>query len=302
MNLYHYKAYGLVFQSEFSIPGLSKASGSENPDVILKFGKLDVSSYDLIKGFLVKEILPEGFLYGIKDLATFLVSDGKQVIVDPLTEETELWHMYLLGSVMGALLQQNGFLTLHGSAFLYKNKAHLILGASGMGKSSIAMAMHQRGYELLTDDISAIKFDEGNTPKLYVASRHIKLWQDAIESLDTAQEDMPRVRESLPKFRLTLDATHSAAEYELSNIFILKITRLTEGQVAFSDLNKMELLQHLNLNVYRKQFLLDMGNQKYAFYMLSELATKASGTLLKRTRTRSDVHEVADEFEKFLTP
>lgn len=302
MNLYYYRAYGLVFQSEFSIPGLTEATVSENPDVTLKFGKLDVSSYELIKGFLVKEILPEGFLYGIKDLATFLVSEGKEVIVDPLTEETELWHMYLLGSVMGALLQQNGFLTLHGSAFLRDNQAHLILGASGMGKSSIAMAMHQRGYELLTDDISAIKFDKNDKPKLYVASRHIKLWQDAIERLETAQEDMPRVRESLPKFRLTLDASHDQIEYELSQIFILKITRLPEGLVAFRSLNKMELLQYLNLNVYRKQFLLDMGNQKYAFYMLSQLANKASGTLLKRARTRTDVREIADEFEKFLNP
>ena len=27
----------------------------------------------------------------IKDLATFRVSDGKQLVVDPLAEDTELW-------------------------------------------------------------------------------------------------------------------------------------------------------------------------------------------------------------------
>ncbi|MCE7992740.1 MAG: hypothetical protein HEP71_12205 [Roseivirga sp.] len=300
MNLYYYKAYGLIFQSEFPIEGLSKESICENPDVVLKIGKLDVSPYDLVKGFLVKEIIPEGFLYGIKDLATFLVSDGKQVIVDPLTDETELWQMYLLGSVMGAILQQNGFLTLHGSAFVFNNKAHLILGASGMGKSSIAMALHQKGYELLTDDICAIKFNSDNKPDLHIASKHIKLWEDAIEHLDTAQEGMPRVRKSLPKFRLLLDTTHDQDKYELGNIFVLNIKRLAEGQFSFKNLNTMEFLHHLNLNVYRKKFLLDMGNQKEAFYMLSQLTNNALGTVLNRTHSGTDVRLVAEKIEAFL--
>ncbi|MBO3699056.1 hypothetical protein [Roseivirga sp. E12] len=300
MNLYYYKAYGLVFQSEFSIAGLTSEIACENPDVVLTIGTLDVTPYSLIKGFLIKEITPEGFLYGIKDLATFLLSDGNKVIVDPLTEETELWQMYLLGSVMGALLQQNGFLTLHGSAFVFNNKAHLILGASGMGKSSIAMALHQKGYELLTDDISAIKFDSNNKPYLFVASKHIKLWEDAIEHLSTAQEDMARVRESLPKFRLLLDTTHDQVKYELGNVFILNIKRLPEGQFAFKHLNTMQLLRYLNQNVYRKKFLLDMGNQKDAFFMLSQLANNAFGTLLNRTHSRTDVRLVAEKMEKFL--
>ncbi|GEM_PF-4969441 len=300
MSLHYYKAYGLVFQSEFPIAGLTIASTSDKPDVVLKIGKLDVSPYKLVKGFLVKEVIPEGFLYGIKDLATFLVSDGNKVVVDPLTKETELWQMYLLGSVMGAILQQNGFLTMHGSAFVHDNKAHLILGASGMGKSSITMALHQKGYELLTDDISAIKFDSNKKPVLYVASKHIKLWQDAIEQLDTAQEDMPRVRESLPKFRLLLDTAHNDIRYELGHVFILNIKRLPEGQFAFKKLNTMEFLHHLNLNVYRKKFLLDMGNQKHAFFMLSQLANNAKGTVLSRTHSGTDVRLVAEEIEDFL--
>lgn len=300
MSLYQYKTYGLVIHSEVKIEGLTSEPSQDTPDVKIRLGKLDVTQHTLIKGFLIKEVTPNGFLYGIKDLATFLISDGKQIIVDPLSPEPELWQMYLLGSVMGALLQQRGFLTLHGSAFLHDNKAHLILGASGMGKSSIAMALHQKGHEFLTDDICAIKFNEAGIPNLYYGSRHIKLWEDAIEHLETAREGMSRVRENLPKFRLLLEEGEHENTHILGHIFMLNITRLDDDTVAFTKLNAIEKLQLLNLNLYRKQFLQDMGLEKNAFHMLSQLANNASGIVLNRTHSRTDVRLVAQRIEDFL--
>jgi hypothetical protein len=76
MNPFRYKAYGLVIHSEFEVIGLTEASLDETPDVNFVLGKLNVSPYNLIKGFLIKEVTSDGFLYGIKDLASFLISDG----------------------------------------------------------------------------------------------------------------------------------------------------------------------------------------------------------------------------------
>jgi hypothetical protein len=300
MNPFRYKAYGLVIHSEFEVLGLTEASLDEIPDVNFTLGKLNVTPYKLIKGFLIKEVTSNGFLYGIKDLASFLITDGKAVVVDPLAKEQELWQMYLLGSVMGALLQQRGFLTLHGSAFLFNNKAHLILGASGMGKSSIAMALHQKGFEFLTDDICAIKINEEGIPNLYYGSRHIKLWEDAIESLDTVQEGMSRVRKNLPKFRLLLEEGSHQSTHALGHVFVLNITRLENDTVAFTKLNDIEKLQLLNINVYRKQFLQDMELEKEAFHMLSELANYTEAIVLNRTHARTDVRLVAERIENFL--
>lgn len=300
MTSFQYKTYGLVIHSEFEIEGLVLASSTETPDVEFKLSKLDVAPYSLIKGFLIKEVTPEGFLYGIKDLATFLITDGKTVLADPLTQESERWQMYLLGSVMGALLQQRGFLTLHGSAFLFNDRAHLILGASGMGKSSIAMALHQKGFEFLTDDICAINFNDAGIPYLFYGSRHIKLWEDAIKNLDTAQEQMARVRQNLPKFRLLLEEGNHDVTHALGHIFALNITRLEDDIVTFNKLNTLENLQFLNLNVYRKQFLQDMNLEKNAFHMLSQLANSASGVVLSRTQARTNVRFVAEKIEEFL--
>jgi len=300
MNPFHYKAYGLTIQADFQIEGLVSSESSDTPDVKINLAKLDVSDYPLIKGFLVREITLEGFLYGIKDLASFLITDGKTILVDPLSDEKDKWQMYLLGSVMGALLQQRGFLTLHGSAVLVDNKAHLILGPSGMGKSSIAMALQQSGCPFLTDDICAIKFDEEDTPQLHYGSRLIKLWQDAIDQLDVAQKNMPSVRNGLPKYRLLLDEVSGNSTYTLGHIFILHFESLKQGHIALEKLNPIKAMSFLNHNVYRKYFIKQFRLEKSIFSMLSKLTNYAPATLLSRTHAQTDVKEVAKRITDFL--
>ncbi len=300
MNPFHYKAYGLTIHSDFKIEGLTVSEKFNEPDVKISLAKIDVSHSPLIKGFLVREVTPEGFLYGIKDLASFLITDGETILVDPLSEEKDKWQMYLLGSVMGALLQQRGFLTLHGSAILANDQAHLILGHSGMGKSSIAMALQQSGYTFLTDDICAIKFDEHGTAHLHCGSRHIKLWEDAIEELDAAQEKMPSVRDGLPKYRLLLDESGNNTTYELGYIFVLNIKPLVEGHITLEKLDPINAMRLLNENVYRKYFIEQFKLEKSLFGKLSQLAGNQSVNLLSRTHARTNVKEVAGKLKDFL--
>ncbi|GAB5522885.1 MAG: hypothetical protein Roseis2KO_07570 [Roseivirga sp.] len=300
MNPFHYRAYGLTIQADFEIEGLVSSEKFDSPDVKISLAKLDVSAYPMIEGFLVRELTSRGFLYGIKDLASFLITDGRTILVDPLSEEKDRWQMYLLGSVMGALLQQRGFLTLHGSAVLANNKAHLILGPSGMGKSSIAMALHQSGCPFLTDDICAIKFNEAGTPQLYYGSRHIKLWQDAIDQLGAAQDNMPSVRNGLPKYRLLLDEVSNNSTYVLGHIFILQLEPLHQSQITFKRLNPIYAMGLLNQNVYRKYFIEQFKLEKHIFTMLSQLTNLTQATLLSRTHAQTDVKEVAKRIKDFL--
>lgn len=300
MKRFHYKAYGLSLHSDFEIDGFTATDRTVPPDVEIKQAKLDVSSYPLIKGFLVREMTEDGFLYSIKNYATFLISNGDTILVNPLTDEREKWQMYLLGSVMGALLQQRGFLTLHGSAILVNEKAHLILGPSGMGKSSIAMALQQKGYPFLTDDICAIKNDEAGIPHLHCGSRHTKLWQDAIETLQVGQENMANVRNGLPKFRLTLEDTPAKTAYPITQIFVLGIEKTIGETIALTQLNPISAMQSLNLNVYRKYFAEQFKLEKKVFSLLGQLVNQIPCTFVNRTHAKTDVREVANRIEDFI--
>jgi hypothetical protein len=300
MDLFHYKAYGLVFRSEFEVDGLTVADNAVTADVEIKQAKLDVSSYPVIKGFLVREMTEDGFLYSIRDYATFLISNGNTILVEPLTDEKEKWQMYLLGSVMGALLQQRGFLTLHGSAVLINEKAHLILGPSGMGKSSIAMALQQKGHLFLTDDICAIKNDAVGIAHLYPGSRHTKLWKDAIDRLQVGQDNMANVRNGLPKFRLTLEDSCAEEAYPIARIFLLGIQKTNTAPIELNPLNPMGAMQALNQNVYRKYFAEQFGLEKRIFTLLGQLANQIPSTAVNRRQAKMDVKAVAKRIEEFI--
>ena len=63
----------------------------------------------------------------------------------------------VLGVPLGYLLQNNDFQVLHGSAVTKNNLGYAFIGKSGIGKSSIALALINKGFKLLTEDLCIIK-------------------------------------------------------------------------------------------------------------------------------------------------
>jgi hypothetical protein len=68
---------------------------------------------------------------------------------------------YLTGPVLGTLLRLRGILALHGSAIVGARGAVAFLGASGVGKSTLAAAFAARGCPVLADDVVAFQETRG---------------------------------------------------------------------------------------------------------------------------------------------
>jgi hypothetical protein len=68
---------------------------------------------------------------------------------------------WLLGMVLAYWLERQGILTLHAAAVSVEGQALAFLGPNGGGKSSLAIALLQAGYQLLTDDILPLEPDGG---------------------------------------------------------------------------------------------------------------------------------------------
>ena len=99
--------------------------------------------------------------------------------------------LFLLGSVMGALLHQRGWLPLHGSAIrLPDGTAAIFMGPSGVGKSTLAAAFRRRGYAVAADDVSLIFTGADGSPLLQPAYPELKLWAEAAAKIG---EDTGRV-------------------------------------------------------------------------------------------------------------
>ena len=139
MSAYYYTAFGLCIAAEFPCPELTPAGG--RPDVLIRYGVVPATLAVAKKTGVRYQAAPGQLLLTVDGVARFLVQDGKEIIVERAPEsDDDSLRLFLLGSALGALLQQRGMLTLHSSAIEVDGGCVGFLGHSGVGKSTLAAA------------------------------------------------------------------------------------------------------------------------------------------------------------------
>ena len=75
--------------------------------------------------------------------ATFLIRGGREIVIDAAPGvEQRLIRLFLLGPALALLLHQRRFLVLHASAVMIDGAAVAFVAEKGMGKSTLAAALH----------------------------------------------------------------------------------------------------------------------------------------------------------------
>ena len=157
-----YFAYGLQVRSPVSLPFASLACERRRASVDVRFGAVPaalpaaVHSIHRRWGLPEWEAAPGVFLYRRLGVAHYLVTEGREILVQPLGRDDCEIGRVLAGVVWWALLLQRGIVPLHGSAVAFKEGAGLFLGRSGVGKSSLLGALLKRGHAMLADDIVGV--------------------------------------------------------------------------------------------------------------------------------------------------
>jgi hypothetical protein len=90
------------------------------------------------------------------------------------------------GSATACVLALNGLVPLHASAVAVDGDGILICGGPGAGKSTLAAACVARGADLISDDLSAVRFD-GKTCWLVPGRRSIRLHPRAANLLGDSE-------------------------------------------------------------------------------------------------------------------
>ena len=200
--MHFYRASGLSVASEIALPGLIALTfGRASPDVTIGRRAVPATLENASAEGPTWQIAGQQFLLRIPGIARFLLSDGRDIAFEPEPggDFSDI-PIFILGTAFGILLHQRGQIVLHASAVRVAGKAILFCGASGAGKSTIAAALAQRGYPLVTDDVCAITGIGGATPMVHPDGRQLKLWAQAIDRLDLIKRRGGRVRNALEKF------------------------------------------------------------------------------------------------------
>lgn len=191
--MFSYTAYGLSIESEMEIPALPPVPAHDRADISIRFGDLRAVREALETAGLHQRLSREEVSIRSPDLGTLVMRGGREILLDPPPElNRSILQLIVLGLPLAALLQQRGFLLLHGSAVKIGGGAVAFVGPSGIGKSTLAASLHARGYELVVDDVVAIRFDSG-TAQVQPGFPQFKLWPDSARALGHDPDKLPLI-------------------------------------------------------------------------------------------------------------
>lgn len=105
---------------------------------------------------------------------------------------------FLVTSALGALLVQRGLLLLNATTLSLDDKAVMFLGCPVAGKSTLAWCLLEKGWKLVSSEISIVNHDGLVWPGL----QQLKLWQNSAEALGIDCKKLPVVRSGLKRYSL----------------------------------------------------------------------------------------------------
>lgn len=285
-----YKVFGLVVESELECPDLPLSSGI--PDVRISFGKVPDSLESPLSKGVRFQAAPGEFLLKVDLVAHYHVKNGDSITIQPFPNSNdEDIRLFMLGSAFGALIMQRGLLPFHGSGIVIDNNGIIFSGVSGSGKSTLAGAFLQKGYSLITDDVSVIEIRE-KTPFIHPGYPRMKLWKDSLKKLEQYDENLPRVRKMLEKYRIDVTSKFVNEKVPLTTIYILNASN-KEG-IELKRLRGIEKFNALKNNTYRYNFIRGLQQEKLHFMYLSDIAGKLQVKKITRTNRSFMIDELRD--------
>ena len=152
-----YQIYNLNICSDMLLPELLTADSVSNKEADVRIHAGSVSPVGLdgakVLGSFLQTTRDQLWLT-VPGVARFLICHGNKIIYEPIDDADEdSIRMFMLGSCLGALLFQRGFLVLHGNAFEVDGQCVMCVGHSGAGKSTLAAEMMRRGHRIIADDV-----------------------------------------------------------------------------------------------------------------------------------------------------
>jgi energy-coupling factor transporter ATP-binding protein EcfA2 len=296
MTNYYYSAYGLNFASSFPLPELMSVDKNE-PDVIINYGKAPKKLESSASHGKLWQSEPGKLLLSVETVARFLILDNKEIIIDPVPESSgEDIRVFLLGSVLAALLYLRNIPIIHASVIETPKGAVLFMGTSGAGKSTLLTAFLQRGYGMLTDDKAAIILED-NSVKVLSAFPTARIMEKTIKELNFPTENswmgrgMGKYIVPVKNFIRTPSKIYAAYSLQPHN----------KEEIVLEKLGALEKFHCLNKNTYRRRFMNQPGQTKEHLRILGKISEQSRVIKVLRPKNSKLIGKLADRIEEDFT-
>jgi hypothetical protein len=268
-----FKAFGLTISSCIDFLELP-AAASGDPDVAVVYGDVPWELPGVKHKGVCYQAIPGQVLLQLDGIARFWVRDGKEIVIErhPDAGDDDV-RLFLLGSPFGALLHQRGQLVLHGSMVKVDDGCVIFSGPSGVGKSTLAAALRQRGYPCLSDDVCAISLGENGVPYAVGSYPQVKLWPDSLEHLGIDVAGLRRVRPSLAKRALPIEGAVCHECLPVKRLYWICASR-HKPDILFQPMTGPMKMKTLRDSTYRLEFLQGLALAASHFKQLADVASR----------------------------
>jgi len=288
------EAFGYRIQSEIPLPELLRPDDREGVvDLTVRLEPLAEEWAAVNASSRRIHAMERAMLIHIPDTALFAVREGRFIAVSPVPgADMDKVRLYLLGTCMGAVLMQRGVLPLHGSAVAIAGKAYAIVGESGMGKSTLAAALMDRGLPLVSDDVIAVRVAETGLPLVAPSYPQQKLWQESLDAFGREKAGLRPLFERETKYAVPAIGRFARESMPLGGIFELaKGSGRTPRLEPVRSLERMRLLYE---HTYRNLFIRRMNRLDWHFQVTARLAERVPLNRLIRPEEGFTAHELAE--------
>ncbi len=291
---------GLVVASEIDLPWQPAPDSDSAPDVTIRQGEIPTELPNAIEVGPTWRLADDAFLIRVPGVARFMLKGGREITFEvedggPPEEAA----VFIIGTVFGILLHQRGQVVLHASAVRVGGKAVLFCGASGAGKSTMAAALGQKGYGLLTDDVCAIGVNGGGKLVAHSDGRRLKLWTQAINGLKLADRKSDAVRPQLEKYYVE---PHEPGDepLPLGAVYVLRETRAPHVD-GIERPNVVDAALFIRRNAYRPRLVTAMQQKSSYFLSAASIAAGPGVFILTRPLAFTALPGVIEQLEEHWT-
>lgn len=285
--------YGLTVDCDIDLIELREAEPLADPDIVIREGNVpqvwEIDKPDFLRAYLDGE--PGHLWTRIPDTIRMSIRDGRSITyaIEPESRQDEA-RLFLMGSGMGAILMQRGHVVVHGNAITLPNRntAIVCIGDSGAGKSTTAIAMMQRGYSILADDICPIDAAGMISPGMPRA----KLWDETAANLAIETAGLRQVRDGDAKFNLPLGQRHCSEPRRIYTFVWLVPDDVNE--VSCTEVTGVEKFAVLRNNVYRHEYLLPLGLESEYLTRVAQIAAQTKVFKVVRPKAGFDIDPLLD--------
>jgi hypothetical protein len=296
-----YTAFGLSIKSDLTMPEFLPGTGPH--DVAFRFGTLTPPQCPSDRPARV--IVPDGdgILMHWSRIGTFLVEGGTTVTIAAVPGvDQRLLRLILNGPALGVLLFQRGHSVFHASVVASSEfgDAVAVLACKGDGKSTMAAALYNAGYYMMSDDLMALTVKGRDTVIVESGFPHAKLWAESAEALVEGAHALPRLGPYFDKRSRPITERFRETPTRLRAVFVLEKGQnvYTQQLSGFDALQ--QLLPHWYGVLFDGQLMPILGRERH-FKETASLARTAPVYKLVRPWSLDRLPDVVNEVSLILS-